>query len=150
MRRKDRRITEAEAFSILENGEYGVLSTVSPSGEPYGVPLNYCLIDSCIFFHCALEGRKLDHIAGNPNVSFCVVGKTQILPEQFGTRYECCIVAGRASESVGAEKQRALEALVRKYSHAFYAEGLKYIEKSRDKARIFKIPIETISGKAKK
>jgi len=45
MRRKDRKITETEAFSILKKGEYGILSTTSPNGDPYGVPLNYCLID---------------------------------------------------------------------------------------------------------
>jgi hypothetical protein len=150
MRRKDRRITDAETRSILANGEYGVLSTVSPNNAPYGVPLNYCVIDNSIYFHCALEGRKHDHIASNPNVSFCVVGKTRVLPDQFGTKYECCIVEGKASESFGAEKQRALEGLLHKYSEPYFAEGLKYIERLKDQTRIFKISIQSISGKARK
>jgi len=62
MRRKDRQITNTEAYSILENGEYGILSTVSSNNEAYGVPLNYCLIDKCIYFHCALEGSKINNI----------------------------------------------------------------------------------------
>jgi nitroimidazol reductase NimA-like FMN-containing flavoprotein (pyridoxamine 5'-phosphate oxidase superfamily) len=150
MRRKDRLITNEETFAILERGEYGILSTVSSKDEPYGVPVNYCLIKECIYFHCALEGRKIDNIHDNPKVSFCVVGKTEVLPDQFGTKYESCIVQGVASESFGEEKQQALEGLIHKYSKNFVSEGLKYIEKLRNKARVFKISIESISGKARK
>lgn len=149
MRRKDRLITNAETFSILEKGEYGILSTES-NNEPYGVPINYCLVNECIYFHCAPEGRKISNISSNSKVSFCVVGKTEVLPDQFGTKYESCIVQGLASESFGEEKQLALEGLIHKYSRNFVSEGLKYIEKLRDKTRVFKISIESISGKARK
>lgn len=150
MRRKDRLITETEAVAILENGEYGVLSTSSKNNEPYGVPLSYCLIDGCIYFHCALVGSKIDHITNNPSVSFCVVGKTEVLPDQFGTKYESCIVQGHADESFGEEKQKALEGLVRKYSADFISEGSAYIEKLTDKTRVFKITMASMSGKAKR
>lgn len=150
MRRKDRLITNGETSSILEKGEYGILSTVSSDHGPYGVPLNYCLIDGCIYFHCALEGTKINNINNNPKVSFCVVGKTEVLPDQFGTKYESCIVQGLASESFGEEKQLALESLLHKYSENFFFEGLKYIEKLKDKTRVLKVSIESISGKARK
>jgi len=150
MRRKDRLITDAETFSILEKGEYGILSTVSSDNEPYGVPVNYCLINGCMYFHCALEGRIIDNIRNNPKVSFCVVGKTEVLPDKFSTKYESCIVQGVASELFGEEKQLALEGLIRKYSEDFVSDGLKYIEKLKDKTRAFKIQIEFISGKARK
>lgn len=150
MRRKDRLIPEAEAFTILKEGEYGILSTVSPNNEPYGVPLNYCLIADCIFFHCALEGSKIDNITNNPKVSFCVVGKTEILPDKFSTRFESCIVEGLAHESFAEEKQMALEGIVSKYSENFAAEGLKAIEKQIAMTRVFKIVIDSISGKAGK
>lgn len=143
-------ITAEEAFSILEKGEYGILSTVSPDYEPYGIPLNYCLFNDHIYFHCAVEGRKIENMRHNPRVSFCVVGRTEVMPEKFGTRYESCIVAGPASETFGAEKQIALEGLIRKYSGAFFSEGLRYIEKSGDRTRVFKITIETVSGKARR
>ncbi len=150
MRRKDRLMANTEAFSILENGEYGLLSTSSSNNEPYGVPLNYCLIDGGIYFHCALEGSKINNITDNPKVSFCVVGKTEVLPDQFGTKFESCIVQGHADESFEEEKQKALEGFIRKYSEDFISEGLEYIEKLKDKTRVFKITIVSISGKAKK
>jgi len=150
MRRKDRLLTDSETYSILENGEYGILSTVTSAGEPYGVPLNYCLIHDGIYFHCAVEGRKISNIVNQPEVSFCVVGQTEVLPDQFGTRYASCIVQGRVSESFGAEKQTALEGLVHKYSPDFIPAGLQYIEKFKNETRVFKITIESISGKGRK
>lgn len=150
MRRKDRQISEAEALSLLEQGEYGVLGTVSTDGQPYGVPVNYCCLNGSIFFHCALEGRKLDIIRNNPRVSFCVVGNTEVLPAEFGARYESCIVQGMASESLAEEKRAALEGLIAKYSRDFLAEGHQYIEKLNAKTRVFKISVEAITGKARK
>jgi len=150
MRRKDRLITESEAYSILEKGEFGLLSTSSKNNEPYGVPLNYCLTDGCIYFHCAPDGRKINHITENPKVSFCVVGNTELLPDLFSTKFESCIVQGHAVESFGEEKQKALEGLIHKYSAGFIPEGLEYIEKRKDKTKIFKISIISISGKARR
>ena len=53
MRRKDRSLPKDEALSLLENGEYGILSTVGQDKEPYGTPLSYALGDNCIFIHGA-------------------------------------------------------------------------------------------------
>jgi len=58
MRRKNLLPTNDETISIIEKGEYGILSTVSSNNEPYGVPLNYCFIDDNIYFHCGLEGKN--------------------------------------------------------------------------------------------
>ena len=129
LRRKDRAITNEEAMAILRKAEYGVLSTVSPDGKPYGVPLNFCLVGSCIYFHCAVEGRKIDNIKNNKNVSFCVIGDTEILPDKFGTKYESVIVAGEIEESFDKDKQEALEGMLRKYSSDYFEKGLEYIEK---------------------
>ena len=60
MRRKDRAITEEEAMNLLNKSEYGVLSTVDENGEPYGVPMNFCIIEHFIYFHCAVEGQKIN------------------------------------------------------------------------------------------
>ena len=62
IRRKDRAIEEAEAFDLLNQCEYGILSTVDQSGQPYAVPLNYAFKDNCIYFHSAQHGHKIDNI----------------------------------------------------------------------------------------
>ena len=150
MRRKDRAITESEAKALLNKAEYGVLSTVAENGTPYGVPLNFCVIDNCIYFHCALEGQKIDNIECNKLVSFCVVENTEILPDKFATKYESVIVFGEAEEVFNNEKQMALEGLLRKYSPDFFDKGIKYIEDLRDKTRVFKISINKLTGKARR
>ncbi len=150
MRRTDRQIEESEAFSILENGEYGILSTLSTDNVPYGIPLNYSVIDRKVYIHCALEGRKLDNLTANPQVSFCVVMNTKLLPGDFGSMYESCILQGSALEVSGDEKQNALEAFLLKYSEDFLTEGMRYIEKLKGKTRVFCISIDSITGKARR
>jgi len=150
LRRKDRAISKEEAIALLNKAEYGVLSTVSESGKPYGVPLNFCVIGHCLYFHCALEGQKIDNINHNKSVSFCAVGSTEILPEKFGTKYESIILAGEAEEVFDANKQIALEGLLRKYSLEFVDEGMAYIANLKEKTRVFKISIDTLTGKARK
>ena len=150
MRRKDRAMSAEDAYSLLENAEYGVLSTVSANGMPYGVPLNYCLVDSQVYVHCAVEGHKIDNIKQNKQVSFCVVGKTKIVPNAFTTEYESTIVFGEMEEVQGEDKRLAMEELVRKYSPEFEEEGGKIIEKMADRTKVLRIRIERITGKANK
>jgi hypothetical protein len=150
IRRKDRAILLHEAIEILASGEYGVLSSVDSDDQPYGVPVSYRLIDDAIYFHCFPEGHKLDNIAHNEKVSFCVVGKTEVLPDKFSIKYESSIVFGRATELFETEKSIALLGFLKKYSPDFIAEGMKYIDASFDKVRVYKISIDSISGKSRK
>lgn len=150
LRRSDRKVSDTEAEELLQQGEYGVLSTSAADGQPYGVPLSYCVLDDAIYFHCALEGRKLAILAANSRASFCVVGATEILPEKFSTRYESVIVSGVVTEVQDDEKQRGLAGLVVKYSSSFMSEGLHYIGVQWQATRVFKLSIDTISGKARR
>ncbi len=150
MRRNKLAMGKSETLALLNEAEYGVLSTVSKNGRPYGIPLNYCVIDKAIYFHCAIEGKKIEHIQGNRFVSFCVVGKTKILPRKFSTKYESVIVAGEAEEVFHSEKQAGLEGLIGKYSSKHTAQGLKYIKALDEETKVFKITINNIAGKARK
>jgi uncharacterized protein len=150
LRRKDRAVTNDEAIAILNQAEYGVLSTVAPDGKPYGVPLNFCIIGNCIYFHCASEGQKIDNIEKNKSVSFCAVGDTEVLPDKFGTKYESAIASGEVEEIFDDDKQIALEGLLKKYSSNYFEKGLEYIEILKAKTRVFKICIIHVSGKARR
>lgn len=150
MRRKDRAVTKEKAIALLSKAEYGVLSTVSEDGKPYGVPLNFCIIDHSIYFHCAVEGKKIDNMKQNKSVSFCAVGNTEILPDKYGTKYESVIVSGEAEEVFDMNKQMALEGLLHKYSPEFIEKGMIYIEGLRKKTRVFKITMNKLTGKARK
>jgi nitroimidazol reductase NimA-like FMN-containing flavoprotein (pyridoxamine 5'-phosphate oxidase superfamily) len=150
MRRKDRLTERAEAIRILEEGQYGILSTVGSNGYAYGVPLSYTYSNNCIYFHCAKEGQKLENIEFNNKVSFCVVGGTTLLPSDFSVNYESVIAFGKAAEIFESEKEAALEAFIAKYSEAFTKEGLEYIRKAASQTKLIKIEIEHLTGKIRK
>jgi nitroimidazol reductase NimA-like FMN-containing flavoprotein (pyridoxamine 5'-phosphate oxidase superfamily) len=150
IRRKDREISNKEAIQILSIGEYGFLSTVDSDNMPYGVPLNYIFRNNCIEFHGAIEGYNVTNLNQNPNCSFCVVGKTEVLPDKFTTNYESVIVSGQISELTGEEKRNSLIAFLKKYSPNHMEAGMKYIEKRFDETRVFSIRINKMKGKANK
>ncbi len=152
MRRKDKLMPLEESVKILKEGEYGILATVGEDGYPYAVPLNYVYRDNHIYFHCAVEGHKLDNIRFNPKVSFCVVGEAKVDPEELTTDYKSVIVFGKACEVEGEEKKQALYSLAGKYSDNTRVKGGSfdyYVNKYWDRTRIVRIYIENISGKGK-
>jgi nitroimidazol reductase NimA-like FMN-containing flavoprotein (pyridoxamine 5'-phosphate oxidase superfamily) len=150
MRRRERKMDDREALELLEKGLYGVLSTIDEDGYAYGVPLSYVYIDGNIYFHCAGEGSKLDNIRHNSRVSFCVVNKAEPLPEDFSMRYESVIVFGQAQEVQGREKDKALRAILDKYSGEYIEEGLDYIRKAGNAAAAVRMSIQHIAGKARR
>ena len=119
MRRKDRQVSDEEAMAYLKVAEYGVLSTVGPDGEPYGVPLTYAVEEDGkgLVFHCARDGYKLACFAANPRAHFVAVQETNVLPEEFSIEYKSVI----SSE--------------------------EYANRAADKIRVFRLNIEHISGK---
>jgi len=92
----------------------------------------------------------LENIVPDGRVSFCVVGKTEVLPDQFATRYESAIISGTATEVYEEKKQLALEGLLAKYSTEYRLEGLKYIRAKGERTRVFRIGIDSICGKARR
>jgi len=150
LRRKDRAIPEAQAKALLSKAEYGILSTVSVDGQPYGVPLNFCIVENFLYFHHAIEGHLIDNIENNPSASFCIVGATEVMPEKFGTKYESVILSGNIQEVFEDQKQSGLEGLLAKYSPDFMEQGREYIEKLWERTRVFRMAISDISGKARK
>lgn len=151
IRRQDRLLEQEAAVKLLRMGEYGVLSLCGADGA-YGVPLSYAWdAEEAIYFHCAPEGEKLEHIKHNPNVSFAIVGHTHVLSAKFTTEYESLILKGVAEVVENeAERMAALELILDKYSPEDKAVGMKYAEKSFNKTTILRLTIQTVSGKCRK
>ncbi|MGI6226257.1 MAG: pyridoxamine 5'-phosphate oxidase family protein [Peptococcales bacterium] len=150
MRRSDKELKNGEVFEILKKSDFGILSTFSQNGYPYGVPIHYAYINETIYFHCAEEGHKLDNIRNNDKVSFCVAVQNQILPDEFSTKYQSVIVFGRAIEVSDEEKYMALLEILNKYSPDYIEQGKEYIQKNYEVTKVIKIKVEHISGKARK
>ena len=137
---KNSTIIVASAVRIALGGKSG-----------YGLPINFVLHGTSIYFHCAPEGEKLRRIAHCDRASFCIVGHTAPQPGQFTTEYESVLVFGRiAVVADDTERMQALKSLIGKYSADFEVTGLKYAEKSFHRTAILRLDIERISGKCKK
>jgi len=114
------------------------------------VSLSYIFRNGAIYFHCATEGRKLDNLAANSAVSFCVVGHTRTLPREFATEHESAIASGNASPVFGEEKREALVGILEKYSPDFMASGLNYLAAKLEQVTVIRIDVDYLSGKARR
>ena len=151
VRRQDRLLDTPEALTLLQTGEYGFLALSAPSGYGYGIPLSYVFEEKHLYFHCAPEGYKLEVIASNPRVSFCVVGTTRVIPAQYTTAYSSVHVFGHIQVvSDDQERLHALRLLVHKYSPEYTERAEKYIAGSFKRTAILRFDIEHLSGKCKK
>lgn len=151
VRRQDRLLTKEEAVQLLATGEYGFLAMATIDQSSYGIPISYAWEPGRIYFHCAPEGKKLRILEVNNRVSFCVVGRTKVIPNQFTTAYESVLVKGTVTLLLSdEEKMYGLELLLDKYSPGDKTVGLKYAEKSFPRTHVFRLDIETISGKTKR
>ncbi|MBQ4267405.1 MAG: pyridoxamine 5'-phosphate oxidase family protein [Clostridia bacterium] len=150
MRRKDREQTKEFALKVADNCDYAVMSMVDPDGNPYCVPLSIVREGENLYFHCALEGHKLECLRNNSNVCVSCVGRTKNVPEDFTTEFESAIIRGKAFEvTEKEEKIHALKLICLRYAESNMANFGSAIERSLSRTGIWKIEIEDITGKAK-
>ena len=148
MRRKKQALSTEESLAILNRGISGVLAVTGDQGYPYAVPLSYVYDNNKIFFHCALSGHKLDAIAANNKVSFCVVGQDRVMPQEYTTYFRSVIIFGRARIMEDPiEKRTALEKLAAKYSPEQETGRLREIDRLFERTCMVEIVIEHITGK---
>ena len=126
MRRRHCEITDPIVLeTILATALVGRMATIGPDGYPYVTPVNFVFYQGCIYFHCALQGEKLDNIARDPKVCFEVdvplayidmeanPGGGACKLHQF---YHSVIIRGAARVVPdGEQKAAALNALVAKH-----------------------------------
>ena len=149
MRRKEKAISADEIKDVLDNAEYGILSTISEDGTPYGTPLNFAYSDGAIYFHCACEGHKLENIRYNENVCFNVFDSVLLMPEDFNTQYRSVTVFGKIFVVQNDdEKNAGISAIARKLSPDFIEAGKAYIERAFNDMHVLKLEPEYMTGKA--
>jgi len=151
MRRKDRKTNESFALEVVDKCPYAVLSTVLPDGRPYGIPLSIVRTGDFIYFHCAAKGAKLDALRHDPRVSIACADHVKPRADDFSTEYESAIVSGTAHRVTGREEKiRALRAISLRYTPAYMDHFDEAVARSLDRTDVWKVKIETITGKQKK
>ena len=148
MRRKDLALTRKDTLALIDAGEYAVLCLAGADGLPYGVPLDYVRRGDSLYFHGAKAGRKVDLMRENPRVCAVIAGDTQVVPEKFGRRYRSAIVEGPVELiDEPEEKRQVMTWVVAGRSPDYQEKGQAVIEKMLDRVLVYKMKMETISGK---
>jgi len=151
IRRKDRALSEKEAWEILAAAEWGVLSTLGEDGWPYGVPVNHVVVEKQLYVHCAQTGHKLENLAFESKVSYCAVTRSEVSPAELSTNFESAVLFGRAAlVKDEPEKRRALEALLARFAPQHPEAGAESMRKHFAHTAVLRITPERITGKARR
>lgn len=111
----------AFALEVFDKAPFITVSFAKPDGTPYGVPLSLARTDERTFyFHGALEGKKLDCIAANPEVALSAVSRCvpTVGPKDgsFTLQYKSAMAVGMAElVSDRDEKIEALRAICQRF-----------------------------------
>lgn len=148
MRRSNLAMTDEETLLLIKSCRYAVLSLVDPDGFPYGVPLDYIYKDNYLYFHGAKEGRKIDSILAQPSGCATIIGDTVVVPDKFGRKYVSAIVEGPIELIDEPQiKRQVMTWVVEGNSYDYLEKGKAIIEKMLDRVLIYKMYMETVSGK---
>lgn len=148
MRRNKQALPQEACVEVLMRGTSGVLAVEGDGGYPYAVPLSYVYSDGKLFFHCAQSGHKLDAIARNEKVSFCVIDEDRIVSEEYTTYFRSVIVFGRTRVLENdAEKRAALSVLAAKYTPDDPEGCERETEGALSRVCMLELSIDHMSGK---
>ena len=149
VRRKDREITsQVEMKAVLKCTQY-ITVALCMGNEPYLISLShgYDETKNCLYFHCAPEGKKIVFAKANNRVW----GQAML---DFGVTDECDY-AYTSVQFQGvvsfiedlAEKQHAMEILVRQLSRKAEEKLGKITVEKLGKVMMGRIDIECLTGK---
>lgn len=95
--RKKQELSMVECKEILKQEVRGVLAVNGDDGYPYALPINYYFEEESnrIYFHSGKVGHKLDAIAKNDKVSFCVYDKGYHKDGHWSLNIRSVIIFGR-------------------------------------------------------
>ncbi len=151
MRRKDRQMPEEFALGIIDKCSFAQVAMTDEKGCPYCVPLSVARDKNRIYFHSATEGTKTDILRKNPNVYVSCVGDVVPATDKFTTEFESAAFCGTACEVTDIkEKTKALRLICEKYTPANLDSFEAAIDRSLDRTAVWRISIDSITGKRKK
>jgi nitroimidazol reductase NimA-like FMN-containing flavoprotein (pyridoxamine 5'-phosphate oxidase superfamily) len=148
MRKKEKEIKDiGEIEAIIKQADYCHIGLVD-GDEPYIVPVCFGYENNAIYFHGALEGRKVDLIKQNNKVCFAISADIENIRSDsacgWSTRFKSVMGTGSACILEGnEEKIHGLKVLLKHYS----GDDLRLPQAKLDTTLVVRIDIEDISGK---
>lgn len=95
--RKKQALPMDKIIEILDAEKRGVLSVLGDDGYPYGMPMNYWYNkeNGYLYFHSGKKGHKVEALAANNKVSFCVYDSGYKNEGEWALNISSVIVFGR-------------------------------------------------------
>lgn len=148
MRKKEREITDIEEMErIIKKGKVCHLGLVD-NDEPYIVPVNFGYERNALYFHSALEGRKVELIKKSNKICFEIDTDVEIVSSEkpcgWTTKYRSVIGTGRAHIlDIDEDKAHGLSLIMKQYSGGEPGPDFEKL----NSVLIVKIDIESLTGK---
>ncbi len=155
MRRADRARDLDFSLELMDRCSHGVVAVSTDEGAPYCLPLSLVRVGHSLYFHGALEGRKLDLMRKHPQVCVTFVGEDTPAfrsPDYYTTYFQSVIATGFAAEVTDREEKiMALRVLCARLTPAELTEERfrLAIQNSLDHTAVWRIDLQEISGKEK-
>ncbi len=149
MRKAKREIKDAAAVEAVLKKERVCRLGLCDGEWPYVVPVNYGFANGRLYFHSAVEGKKIDLLRRNDRVCFEVESETAVVADEkpcdYTTRYRSVIGWGRARFlETPEEKLRGLKILMK--HHQGPTDNFR--ESVLDVTAVVEIEIMEMTGKA--
>jgi nitroimidazol reductase NimA-like FMN-containing flavoprotein (pyridoxamine 5'-phosphate oxidase superfamily) len=148
MRRKEKEITDRIQIDTIINRAFVCRLALSDGKRPYVVPLSFGYDGSCLYFHCAEQGKKIDIMKMNPLVCFEIDIDCEPISSTsscaWSMKYSSVIGYGNATfvDDI-VLKREALEIILSHYSDTRVEIPLEAIRNTV----IIKVKIESMTGK---
>ena len=147
--RKKQALPMEKIIEILDTEKRGVLSVLGDDGYPYGMPMNYWYNkdNGYLYFHSGKKGHKVEALAANNKVSFCVYDSGYKNEGEWALNISSVIVFGRVH--VVENHEDAMK--ICKEMSLKYTPDLAYIEseiqKFGDATLCYELRPEHMTGK---
>lgn len=147
MRRFKQQLSQEECVSVLEHEPRGVLAVHGEDGYPYALPLDFIYMDGRIYFHSAKTGHKLDALAADDRVSFCVMDEGFRREGEWALNIKSVILFGRIKKiDDPGETERIARLLGLKYFPT--PESVEeMIKKAGARVQVLELSIDHMTGK---
>ena len=129
--RKKQCLSQEKIVDILKEEKRGVLSVIGDEGYPYGIPINYWYNEENgkIYFHSGKTGHKVDAMAANKKVSFCVYDSGYRKEGEWALNISSVIVFGKVS--IVEDFKQAMD--ICRCLSLKYTQDVAYIEEEIEK-----------------
>lgn len=147
MRRFKQKLSEQECFDVLTHAPRGILAVHGEDGYPYAFPMNYIYKDGKIYFHCAKAGHKIDALASDDKVSFCVMDEGFHKSGDWALNIKSIVIFGCVKKlNTTQETVEIVRQIGQKY-HPTVEYVEEEIRKAGARVQILELSIDHMTGK---